>query len=48
MLRTPSPQTFPPETLSLDELIPKNHPVTAQCRCCPIVNKKSSSITTFE
>ncbi|OCQ53504.1 hypothetical protein Ppb6_01124 [Photorhabdus australis subsp. thailandensis] len=25
MLRTPPPQTFPPETLSLDELVPKNH-----------------------
>ncbi len=25
MLRTPPLQTFPPETLSLDELVPKNH-----------------------
>ncbi|NDK94936.1 hypothetical protein GPY51_10555 [Photorhabdus laumondii subsp. laumondii] len=25
MLRTPTLQTFPPETLSLDELVPKNH-----------------------
>ncbi len=25
MLRTPLPQTFPPEMLSLDELVPKNH-----------------------
>ncbi|MCT8346442.1 RES domain-containing protein [Photorhabdus temperata] len=25
MLRTPPFQTFPPETLSLDELVPKNH-----------------------
>ncbi len=25
MLRTPLPQTFPPETLSLDERVPKNH-----------------------
>ncbi len=25
MLRTPPLQTFPPETLSLDELAPKNH-----------------------
>lgn len=25
MLRPPPLQTFPPETLSLDELVPKNH-----------------------
>ncbi|WP_407072892.1 hypothetical protein [Photorhabdus viridis] len=25
MLRAPPPQTFPPETLSFDELVPKNH-----------------------
>ncbi len=25
MLRMPPPQTFPPETLSLDELVPQNH-----------------------
>ncbi|WP_214088002.1 hypothetical protein [Photorhabdus noenieputensis] len=25
MLRTLPPQTFPPETLSLDELVPKDH-----------------------
>ncbi|CEE92840.1 conserved hypothetical protein [Xenorhabdus nematophila str. Anatoliense] len=25
MLRMPLPQTFPPETLSLDDLVPKNH-----------------------
>ncbi|CAM3554106.1 hypothetical protein XNC1_p0076 (plasmid) [Xenorhabdus nematophila ATCC 19061] len=25
MLRMPPPQTFPPETLSLDDLVPQNH-----------------------